>query len=116
MATFSPSPAPRRTHRPMGSPPPVVSRRTKIGSSRPTSRLVTPVRTERLSAVRDQTTPASGMDVDDRKSVAPERVAKSETIFAMSEQLSVSFHSNLPIEAKQALKNASKSTHHSVKY
>jgi hypothetical protein len=46
------------------------------------------------------------MDVDERESVFSERVPKSETVFATSEELTASFYANLPAEVKQSLKNA----------
>ncbi|KAJ3847514.1 hypothetical protein EV368DRAFT_76646 [Lentinula lateritia] len=103
MATFSPSPAPRRSSRLRGdarpnSPP----RRIRIANS--TSRLSTPNRNA------DGTSVASLMDVDDsRSSVGSERgFAKTgvEHIFAKSDQVMVSFHANLPLEVTQILRNA----------
>ncbi|KAL0570251.1 hypothetical protein V5O48_011713 [Marasmius crinis-equi] len=49
------------------------------------------------------------MDVDDSGSVMSERTASklsSETIFAKSDQLTVSFYADLPIEVSQILRNA----------
>ncbi|KAJ3934928.1 MAG: hypothetical protein NXY57DRAFT_593318 [Lentinula lateritia] len=103
MATFSPSPAPRRSSRLRGdarpnSPP----RRMRVANS--TSRLSTPNRNA------DGTSVASLMDVDDgRSSVGSERgLAKTgvEHIFAKSDQVMVSFHANLPLEVTQILRNA----------
>lgn len=105
MATFSPSPAPRRSSRLRGdarpnSPP----RRMRVANS--TSRLSTPNRNA------DGTSVASLMDVDDgRSSVGSERgLAKTgvEHIFAKSDQVMVSFHANLPLEVTQILRNAGK--------
>jgi nuclear pore complex protein Nup133 len=46
------------------------------------------------------------MDVDDRSLAASERAQKSETIFAVSEELVVSFHAHLPVEVRQVLQTA----------
>src|SRR5882762_2195110 len=99
MASFSPSPAPRRTNRhitprPSGSSPPVTSRRTRLGSSRPTSRRATPARgppPERLPYIHDGSSVTSGMDVDEGGSVV-HGPSKSETLFAKSDELSVAFY------------------------
>ncbi|KAJ7774554.1 hypothetical protein DFH07DRAFT_102982 [Mycena maculata] len=101
MATFSPSPTPRRSfrHRQLQNSPP---KRNKA----PGSRLATPSRgtpfgDESIASI------ASAMDVD---SVASDRSFIQrpgvETVFAKSEELSVSFYANLPVEVKQVLKNA----------
>ncbi|KAF8892544.1 Non-repetitive/WGA-negative nucleoporin C-terminal-domain-containing protein [Infundibulicybe gibba] len=110
MATFSPSPAPRRSSRlrpPANSPP----RRIRVtGQSKPPSRLVTPARQlERSPYIADNVSFASGMDVDEGSSVISERSSlrtNADTIFAQSHELSVSFYANLPVEVKQVLKNA----------
>ncbi|KAJ7905514.1 Non-repetitive/WGA-negative nucleoporin C-terminal-domain-containing protein [Mycena olivaceomarginata] len=85
MATFSPSPTPRRSlrHRQLQNSPP---KRTKA----PGSRLATPSRGTPFG----NDSIASAMDVD------------SKTLFAKSDELSVSFYANLPVEVKQILKNA----------
>lgn len=89
-----------------------------MASSRPaTSRLATPVRTgqeARLQTVRDDvsvsqasSSGAAGMDVDDdNTSLIFERAIRSETVFAKSQQMAVSFYSHLPVEVKQVLKSA----------
>jgi nuclear pore complex protein Nup133 len=115
MATFSASPAPKRTTkrhitpRQAGSSPPVTTRRTRLASSKPTSRLGTPAHgiaaQDRLSHINDGSSVASGMDIDDSSSVA-HASSKSETLFAKSNELSVAFYANLPVEVKQVLKNA----------
>jgi hypothetical protein len=46
------------------------------------------------------------MDVDEGNSVTIERALRSEMVFAMSEELKVTCHAHLPVEVKQALKNA----------
>jgi nuclear pore complex protein Nup133 len=45
------------------------------------------------------------MDVDEGGSVV-HGPSKSETLFAKSDELSVAFYANLPVEVKQVLKNA----------
>lgn len=49
------------------------------------------------------------MDIDETESVATERsVAKAygETIYAKSDEMTVSFYASLPVEVKQVLRNA----------
>ncbi|KAJ6502530.1 hypothetical protein C8R45DRAFT_622368 [Mycena sanguinolenta] len=98
MASFSPSPTPRRSlrHRPLQNSPP---KRTKV----PGSRLATPSRGTPFG----NDSVASAMDVDsvvsDRSFIQRPGV---ETIFAKSDELSVSFYASLPVEVKQILKNA----------
>ncbi|KAJ6547586.1 hypothetical protein B0H19DRAFT_1266498 [Mycena capillaripes] len=98
MASFSPSPTPRRSlrHRQLQNSPP---KRTKA----PGSRLGTPSRATPFG----NDSIASAMDVD---SVASDRSYVQrpglETVFAKSNELSVSFYANLPVEVKQILKNA----------
>jgi len=118
MATFSPSPAPRRTThrhitpRPAGTSPPITARRTRLGSSKPSSRRGTPARNttaqERLPYINDGSSVMSGMDVDDdgASSSVMHAPPKLETLFAKSDELSVAFYANLPVEVKQVLKNA----------
>jgi nuclear pore complex protein Nup133 len=50
----------------------------------------------------------SGMDVDDdgASSSVVHAPPKLETLFAKSDELSVAFYANLPVEVKQVLKNA----------
>ncbi|KAJ7046830.1 hypothetical protein C8F04DRAFT_1227029 [Mycena alexandri] len=98
MASFSPSPTPRRSlrHRQLQNSPP---KRTKA----PGSRLATPSRGTPFG----NDSIASAMDVD---SVVSDRSyiqrAGAETLFAKSNELSVSFYAHLPVEVKQVLKNA----------
>ena len=123
MATFSSSPAPRRTSRritplPARSSPPITARRTRLGSSKSIFRLGTPQRTivptasERLPPVAGDDFDSSivsgfGMDVDEAgSSSAIHTPAKPEILFAKSNELSVAFYANLPVEVKQVLKNA----------
>ncbi|KAJ6596941.1 hypothetical protein DFH09DRAFT_1403501 [Mycena vulgaris] len=97
MATFSPSPTPRRSfrHRQLQNSPP---KRNNPGSRLGTPSRATPFGNDSI---------ASAMEVD---SVASERSFIQrpgvETVFAKSEELSVSFYANLPVEVKQVLKNA----------
>ena len=43
---------------------------------------------------------------DEATSLIFERAIRTETVFAKSQQLAVSFYSNLPVEVKQILKNS----------
>ncbi|KDQ60778.1 hypothetical protein JAAARDRAFT_190924 [Jaapia argillacea MUCL 33604] len=112
MASFSP--APRRSsrltaNRPAGqSPTAAPGRRSRAGSSRATSRRVTPARAlaqDRRPSIQDDISMASGMDVDERTPAPVERV-KLDTVFAKSHELSIHFYANLPAEVKQVLKSA----------
>ncbi|KAL0946843.1 hypothetical protein HGRIS_013011 [Hohenbuehelia grisea] len=103
MSAFSPSPAPRRSSR-LRALPISPTRRPWAGpSSKPTSRLATPIGGhERASIV-------SGMDVDEAASVISERGAQrapGETVYAKSDELLVTFYAQLPVEVKQILRNA----------
>ncbi|KIK57777.1 hypothetical protein GYMLUDRAFT_45965 [Collybiopsis luxurians FD-317 M1] len=104
MATFSPSPAPRRSARiPRNNVQPTSPpRRLRVPNTN--SRLSTPNRNTDAGSV------ASMMDIDDRgSSVGSERShIKSgiEHVFAKSDQLTVSFYANLPLEVSQILRNA----------
>ncbi|KAJ8487889.1 hypothetical protein ONZ51_g3889 [Trametes cubensis] len=114
MATFSPHP--RRTARyssigmspspPRQAPP----RRTRAGGSvQPPSRFSTPARqVGNLPAVRDDESimSGSGMDVDDESSEVFERGPRTDTVFSKSKEMTVTFYAQLPVEVKQALRNA----------
>ncbi|KAI0362165.1 hypothetical protein OH77DRAFT_1515456 [Trametes cingulata] len=114
MATFSPHP--RRTTRyssiGMSPSPPRqgVARRTRAGgSTQPQSRLSTPARrTGNLPPVLDDDSvlSGSGMDVDDESSEVFERGLKADTVFSKSKEMTVTFYAQLPLEVKQALRNA----------
>ena len=60
---------------------------------------------DRLSYIHDASAAAFRIDTDEGGSFvhAP---SKSETLFAKSDELSVTFYANLPVEVKQVLKNA----------
>ncbi|KAG6874188.1 hypothetical protein C0995_003734 [Termitomyces sp. Mi166 len=108
MATFSPSPAPRRSSRnkqPAISPPRRARAAAANTTGRATSRLATPAR----SRPSDHGSVLSGMDIDEGGTVSSERPnmrATGDTLYAKSDQLGVSFYANLPVELKQVLKNA----------
>ena len=112
MATFSP--APRRTTRyasiGMSPSPPRqgLGRRTRSGSTQPQSRFSTPARRGNLAPVRDDDSimSSSGMDVDDDFSEIFERGVKAETVFSRSKEMTVSFYAQLPVEVRQALRDA----------
>jgi len=95
MATFSPSPAPRRS--------------TRIRAKSPTRRNPTIGRLESPSVENSNLTEnelfRSAMDVDE---VLPDSGLSSagEIIYAKTEELSASFYANLPVEVKQVLRNA----------
>jgi len=127
MAAFqTPTPTSRRSSRlgsrPPGYSPPVVQPRrqrqlaipsTGQSSRLPTSRLTTPARNTGTNRIPDDMSAYSdgvaGMDVDDEAtSLIFERAIRTETVFAKSQQLAVSFYSNLPVEVKQILKNSGK--------
>ena len=106
----SPPPTPRRTVQRQNSrqsTPPVRRIAPRASSSKPVSRFATPARgSERLSAVADEEEAASSsMDVDGTDGLM-DRILKSETIFAKSTELQVTFYSHLPGEVKQVLRNA----------
>ena len=124
MATFqTPTATPRRRSRlgsrPPGYSPPVVQprrqRQTILNSSQssrlPTSRLTSPAVSNRIpDDVSISSDGAAGMDVDGEvTSLIFERAIRTETVFAKSHQLAVSFYSNLPVEVKQVLKNSGES-------
>ncbi|KAJ7582654.1 hypothetical protein C8J56DRAFT_955381 [Mycena floridula] len=94
MASFSP--APRRSSR-LG---------TVATNHRPSSRFPTPIR----EVNRVVSNGSQQMDVDEVTSVLSDRSlsfrSTGEAIFAKSEQLSVSFYADLPVEVSQVLKNA----------
>ncbi|KAK1236521.1 hypothetical protein PQX77_000214 [Marasmius sp. AFHP31] len=107
MASFSPSPAPRRSTR-LKQQPNSPPRRIRVGNA--SSRLGTPVRTNERNRgfAHDEASVASAMEVDDSGSVMSERTSRlnTEMLFAKSDQLSVSFYADLPIEVSQILRNA----------
>ena len=58
---------------------------------------------DRLSYIQDVSAAASRIDEGGSFVHSP---SKSETLFAKSDELSVTFYANLPVEVKQVLKNA----------
>ncbi|KAF8964670.1 hypothetical protein BDZ97DRAFT_1660027 [Flammula alnicola] len=97
MATFSPSPAPRRS-----------SRLQNRGNS--PSRIQRP---HRLAAtptfITDSSSVASAMDLDERGSIMTDRSLSrmgGDMIFAKTDEMSVSFYANLPLEVKQVLRTS----------
>ncbi|KAG2020222.1 methyltransferase type 11 [Coprinopsis cinerea AmutBmut pab1-1] len=106
MATFSPAPAPRRStriQRQVVSPPP--QRRAQRSTQVTTSR-ATPNRLQRNVYYVDSLSPSNGMDIDEDSGNGTELSGPAETTYAKTEELSVSFYANLPIEVKQVLRNA----------
>lgn len=100
MATFSPSPAPRRSSRlrqKAGSP---VRKSSRLAAQKTTARLGSPSQNDRQPTL---------MDIDETESVATERSttrAYGEAIYAKSDELTVSFYASLPVEVKQVLRSA----------
>lgn len=105
----SPPPTPRRTVRrdhSRQSTTPIRRIAPRASSSKPVSRFATPARgAERLSSVADEEEAGSNMDVDGANELM-DRILKSETVFAKSSELQVTFYSHLPTEVKQVLRNA----------
>ena|ERR1700722_7757560 len=103
MATFSPSPAPRRGRLGHGTPP-GVGGRLRNPSARATSRLATPAF---AAQNHDSSSLGSGMDIDEEgNSILSDRSGRAETLLAKSEEMSVALHAILPTEVKQTLKKA----------
>ena len=46
------------------------------------------------------------MDVDEESSEIFERGLKTETVFSKSREMTVTFYAQLPVEVRQALRNA----------
>lgn len=100
MAAYAPVPRhtiPRNTN-PGASPPPGRWRRQ--GGSRPNSRFSTPIRASRTPYE------PSDMAVDETQQMF-DRIAKSDAIFAKSNEMQVSFYAHLPEEVTKILRNAS---------
>ncbi len=102
MATFSPSPAPRRSTRLRQSATDPVQRSSRLSVAQKTvPRFTPPGQNERLAPTL--------MDVDETESVATEKStarAYGETIYAKSDELTVLFYASLPVEVKQVLRSA----------
>lgn len=108
MAAFTGSPPPRRKNQPPSrqaaiSPPP--RRAGRLVGSKPASRLPTPARNVDQSHFKDDVTVGS-MDVDEDALQPTERGLRQDTIFAKSEEMSVTFYGHLPAEVKHVLRNA----------
>lgn len=97
MATFSPSPAPRHSSRlqTRGHSP---SKRSQVIRQAPTP----------LHFPNDAASNASAMDIDERGSAISEQSSRvaSELIFSKTQEMSVSFYANLPLEVKQVLRTS----------
>ena len=97
MATFSPSPAPRR------------SSRLQLRGNSPLKR--PPVGRQALSPQHfpnDTASNASAMDIDERGSAITEHSSRvaGDFIFSKTLEMSVSFYANLPLEVKQVLRTS----------
>ncbi|PPR00501.1 hypothetical protein CVT24_005524 [Panaeolus cyanescens] len=106
MATFSPSPAPRRSGRlqqnRVASPP---SRRPLApgGSSRALGQSSSYLFNSETNSV------ASAMDIDERASIFTDRSFSrlhGDAIFAKTDEMNVSFYASLPLEVKQVLRSS----------
>jgi hypothetical protein len=97
MATFSPSPAPRRSSR-------LQNRATSPSRlQRPHRLAATP------SFITDSSSVASAMDIDERSSIMTDRSLSrigGDMLFAKTDEMSVSFYANLPLEVKQVLRTS----------
>ena len=95
MATFSPSPAPRHSSR--------LQTRGNSPLKRSHIRQPTP-----LYFPNDAATNASAMDIDERGSAMSEQSSRaaSDFIFSKTQEMSVSFYANLPLEVKQVLRTS----------
>ena len=103
MATFSPSPAPRRSSRFQQR---VVSPTQR--AQRPNgSKLATPSHVPGRPPYPNAASP-NVMDVDERSSMMTDATSfiPEVTTYAKTDELSVTFYANLPIEVKQVLRNA----------
>ncbi|KAF5315570.1 hypothetical protein D9611_004731 [Ephemerocybe angulata] len=102
MATFSPSPAPRRSSRfqqRAGSP-------TRPRQRQHGSRLVSPANVPNRSLFPHATI-SNIMDVDETSSVMTDSPMFPEvTTYAKTDELSVTFYASLPVEVKRELRNA----------
>ena len=98
MATFSPSPAPRHSSRlqTRGNSP---LKRSQI------LRQPTPLHFP-IDAASNAS--ASAMDIDERGSAISEQSSRvaSDFIFSKTQEMSVSFYANLPLEVKQVLRTS----------
>ncbi|CAA7271672.1 unnamed protein product [Cyclocybe aegerita] len=94
MATFSPSPAPRRSSRlNRGASP---TRRNQRLAQTPTF-------------ITDTSSVASAMDIDERASIMTDRSLSrigGDVLFAKTDEMSVLFYANLPLEVKQVLRTS----------
>ena len=101
MATFSPSPAPRRSSR-------LNNRGVSPAISQWNNRFA-----PAATVIVDSGSVASAMDIDDRASIMTDRSLSKlggDVIFAKTEEMSVSFYANLPLEVKQVLRTAGRYT------
>jgi len=96
MATFSPSPAPRRSTR-------LQTRATSPAARLP--RRLAPAPT--YHSISDAASVVSAMDVDERNSIMTDRSLSrigGDVLFAKTNEMSVLFYATLPLEVKQVLR------------
>ncbi|KAK0469814.1 Non-repetitive/WGA-negative nucleoporin C-terminal-domain-containing protein [Desarmillaria tabescens] len=107
MATFSPSPAPRRSARLRHVPVSPGNAKIPVNNSR----LGTPINASDNGSFINESRASvdSAMDIDDRNSLSSDKTTVRSTgvsYLAKSEQLAVSFYANLPTEVLLVLKHA----------
>ena len=111
MATFSPAPRRNARYSSVGmspSPPRFgPTKRTRAGSAQPQSRFSTPRRGGHFAPIRDDESVASGsgMDVDEETEMF-EHGLRADAVFSKSKEMTVTFYAQLPMEVRQALRNA----------
>jgi len=98
MATFSPSPAPRRSSRlqTRGGQSPTTSQR-------PPRFAQTPTLNQFVDGIN------SVVDLDDRASIFTDKSFSrmgADILFAKTDEMTVSFYANLPLEVKQVLRTS----------
>ena len=96
MATFSPSPAPRYS-----------SRQQTRGNS-PLKRSQNFRQPTPLHFPNEAASNASAMDIDERGSAMSEQSSRvaNDLIFSKTQEMTVSFYANLPLEVKQVLRTS----------
>lgn len=115
MAAFTGSPPPRRKNRPPSRQPALEPPPRRVGhfaSSRPASRIPTPVRGAEQSSLVKENASVGSMDVDEDTLQPTERGLRRDTVFAKSEEMLVTFHGHLPAEVKHVLRNAGEHSRH----
>ena len=96
MATFSPSPAPRH------------SSRLQTRGNSPLKRSQNFRQPTPLHFPNEAASNASAMDIDERGSAMSEQSSRvaNDLIFSKTQEMTVSFYANLPLEVKQVLRTS----------